>query len=147
MKHAIIIFLLIFSINLNAQNDYRIDHSIWVGTSVISDATSNVFFQYEPRSEWVQLQIIYLTDFKGKDQRLNLKGGIRPMYLRKPQLGFWVYLPYLNMNIREGFAYNTPFSMEFRWKQQLSLIMDATGGDVQFQVRYRTKIFSKKSKK
>ena len=131
--------LILLNSNLvTGQSKYKVDHTLFIGTSITSDPSSNVFVQFEAQSKWVQLQGIYLTDLRGIDQRLNLKLGFRSMNYKNCEM--WIYMPYFNSNIRERFAYNTPFSFEFRWKKQLSLIFDTSGPDGRFEIRYRTKL-------
>lgn len=139
MKTILISLLVLLSASLFGQRLYTVDNTLFVGTSLTSDNTSNIFLQFEAQSEWVQLQCFYLTDVKAIEQRLNLKLGIRTIKYNNCEM--WIYMPYLNSNINEGFAYNTPVSFEFRWKHQLSLLFDASGPDGQFQIRYRTKLF------
>jgi len=141
MKSMIFIFLLIPFFGFS-QKVFPIEHLIYLGTSVNSDITSNVFAQYESRSNWVKLQATYLTDFKLVESRLNVKLGIRGLNWRKEDLGFWIFMPYLNMNLQEGGKYNSPFSFELQWRKRLAIVLDTGFKDVQVQVRYRTKIFS-----
>lgn len=122
------------------QTKYIFTNDFYLGTSVTSDLTSNTFSQYEQKSEWVKLQMTYLTDLKLKDQRLNVKIGLRPLNLKKQEIELFIFLPYLNMDLK-SLKYNTPFSFEVTWKNHLQLILDTGLKDVQIQIRYRTKIF------
>lgn len=122
------------------QTKYIFTNDFYLGTSVTSDLTSNTFLQYEQKSEWVKLQMTYLTDLKLKDQRLNVKMGLRPLNLKKQEIELFIFLPYLNMDLK-FLKYNTPFSFEVTWKNHLQLILDTGLKDVQIQIRYRTKIF------
>lgn len=145
MKHFIICLCLLVSSNLQSQKTFTFNRTLFAGTSITSDLESNVFLQYEEQSDWVKLQLTYLTDLRLKEQRFNAKLGIRPLNWRKEDLGFWVYMPYLNMNLREGFKYNSPFSFELQWQKKLAIVLDTGFKDVNIQIRYRTKIFHKKS--
>ena len=142
MKSLIFIFLLIPVFGF-AQKVYPINHSIYGGVSVNSDITSNVFIQYETQSDWVKLQLTYLTDLKLTEHRFCAKLGVRPLNWRKEDLGLWIFMPYLNMDLKT-LGYNSPFSFELMWQKKLSLVMDANFSEYQFQVRFRQQIYNQK---
>lgn len=116
---------------------------MYLGTSVNSDISSNAFVQFESRSEWVKLQLTYLTDFKLSEQRINAKLGIRTLNWRREDLGFWIFMPYLDMDLKK-LGYNSPFSFEVQWRQKLAVVLDTGLKDVQVQVRFRQNIFTQK---
>jgi len=142
MKSLIFIFLLIPFLGFS-QKGYPLENSLYLGTSVNSDLTSNVFVQFEQRSSWVKLQLTYLTDFKLTESRLNAKLGIRALNWKEEDLGFWVYMPYLNMNL-DPIGYNSPFSFEIQWQKRLAIVLDTGFKDVQVQVRFRQQLFTQK---
>ena len=141
MKYILII-LLFFQFEL-VYSQSSTDRLL-IGTSINSDATSNIFAQFESQSEWVKIQMSYLTNFEFSENRFNVKFGIRPIFFKKHQIEFWTFMPYLNMNMNERFKYNTPFSFEMNWlPKNLSIVADISKTS-QVQIRYRLEIFSKK---
>lgn len=142
MKSLIFIFLLIPFFGFS-QKEFPLENSFYLGTSVNSDVSSNAFIQFESRSEWVKLQLTYLTNFRLTEHRLNAKLGVRPLNWRKEDLGLWIFMPYLNMNL-ETFGYNSPFSFELQWQKRLAIILDTNFKQSQIQVRFRQKLFVQK---
>lgn len=148
MKYFVVILFALFSIPSFAQlwqKNFPVENTLYLGTSVNSDVSSNVFTQFESRSDWVKIQLTYLTDFRFRENRINAKFGIRTLNWRKEDLGLWIYMPYLNMNLNEGGRYNSPFSFELQWQKKFAVVLDTGFKDVNVQVRYRTKIFRKKT--
>lgn len=116
--------------------------NFFVGASINSDATSNAIVQVEDNARWVKMQFTYLTDFQLNQQRLNAKIMIRPVKWKEVEVWFTI-IPYLNMNLREGGAYNTPLNLEVNFHNWV-LGVDTNFRQVQFQVRFREKLWNKK---
>lgn len=92
----------------------------------------------EHKDQYMLVQISYLGNFYSEDF-LNLKMGFRVLNLKKNQIEWYLYAPYLNFSIREK-AYNTPFSTELFYKETLSLNFDVYKNGVYPSFRWRIKI-------
>lgn len=116
--------------------------NLFAGASLNSDVTSNAIVQVEDNARWVKMQLTYLSDLQLKQHRLNAKIMLRPVKWKEVEVWFTI-IPYLNMNLNEAGAYNTPLNLEVNFHNWVFGI-DTNFRQVQFQVRFREKLFSKK---
>lgn len=145
MKYLFFIFCLFVFLPYSFSQQikkYKEDYFFVYGGGEMYGSDPRFIFGVEQRVWWSMLQLQYVR--WGNEDLLNLKGGFR--ILNKGNFEWFIYIPYLNMNLSQKGKYNTPITTDILFKKEYGLGIDIYNNTIVPTLKIRKIIFLKHNK-